>query len=598
MSVPTADEPPKTIGLSFRFKLMLIMVGVVGLVSITALFVTTRSLNNLYGDYLKEQTRRQADFFRQQQNLELQTAKDAMLDSSKNVRIFASLDIGDPERIYVDLNAELRRFKDREKHELSEIKERVFLPFFRYVDDQGDIVPPVDMQIAGQVRGLDESVIVQKLTTIAKTPMDEENINVISIGYTSFQAYGRSAIYKIISAPIYDEVDEWIWGKIIFATPMLFDAISPPKDAGLQIRNAFMTEGILYSDTMTPEQQKLVLENADAFDTTNEPLKFTLEGIDHQLFRKRVNTAHGFSEAFLFVLVPMTEQQNLNDTIRRMILSIIPFALLFAVVLSTVISHRMTRPIVNLVQGFESVGQGDLETAVPVIGNDEMSNASRRFNAMVSELKQKELIRDILDKTTDKRVAEDFLKGNHTLGGETCELSVLFCDIRGFTPLTDGMDPQEVVQLVNEHMTALTNVVHQHHGIVDKFVGDEIMVLFGALSSEKRNDAHDAVQCGLAMIAERQRLNETTERAIHIGIGVATGPVVAGRMGSENRLNYTVLGDRVNLASRLCSQAKAMELLFDEKTQQALPPEVKTEQLASISLKGFAEPVPVYRAET
>ena len=115
---------------------------------------------------------------------------------------------------------------------------------------------------------------------------------------------------------------------------------------------------------------------------------------------------------------------------------------------------------------------------------------------------------------------------------------------------------------------------------------------------KKRNDALDAVQCGLAMIEERKRLNKTAKHPINIGIGVATGPVVAGRMGSEHRLNYTVLGDRVNLAARLCGRAGAMELLIDEKTQAALPPDCHTEQLDSISLKGFNTPVPVYCAKT
>jgi class 3 adenylate cyclase len=179
------------------------------------------------------------------------------------------------------------------------------------------------------------------------------------------------------------------------------------------------------------------------------------------------------------------------------------------------------------------------------------------------------------------------MSGRVALGGELREVSVLFCDIRGFTPLTQNMDPAEVIRLLNEHMTALSRVVYEHEGVVDQFVGDLIMAVFGAPVRHER-DAYDAARCALRMIEERQKLNETSLYRINIGIGVATGGAVAVCMGSNDRNNYTVLGERVNLASRLCGKAGKMEVLIDETTRARLGARAEAETLPGIELKGFS----------
>ena len=174
------------------------------------------------------------------------------------------------------------------------------------------------------------------------------------------------------------------------------------------------------------------------------------------------------------------------------------------------------------------------------------------------------------------------------------EISVLFCDIRGFTALTQNMDPAEVIRMLNEHFTPLTRVVYEHNGVVDKFVGDLIMAVFGAPKSYG-NDALNAACCALEMIRERQELNGTSLYKIEMGIGVATGSAVAGCMGSQDRLNYTVLGKHVNLASRLCSKAGRMEVVIDKTTLHRLGESQRVEPLAELELKGFSERVPAYK---
>jgi len=160
------------------------------------------------------------------------------------------------------------------------------------------------------------------------------------------------------------------------------------------------------------------------------------------------------------------------------------------------------------------------------------------------------------------------------------------------------MPPTEVIGLLNEHMTAMTAIVRKHFGVVDKFVGDEIMAVFGALKSYG-NDAAHAAACALEMIRERERLNLASAHPIEIGIGVATGEAVAGCMGSVDRLNYTVVGSRVNLASRLCSEAGPMEVIVDDRTLSGLDPDrIESAVMPGLRLKGFSESVTAHRIKT
>jgi class 3 adenylate cyclase len=229
-----------------------------------------------------------------------------------------------------------------------------------------------------------------------------------------------------------------------------------------------------------------------------------------------------------------------------------------------------------------------------VRNRDEIGQLTASFNEMTEGLKQKEKYRAVLDMVADKDVAEQMMQGSSSLGGELRDISVLFCDIRGFTAMTQDMPPKEVIDLMNDHFTAMTNVVYEHDGVVDKFVGDLIMGVFGAPKSYG-NDAHNAARCCVRMIQEREKMNETAEQSIHVGIGLASGEAVAGCMGSEDRLNYTVMGARVNLSSRLCSVAGRDETVIDQGTYELLKDYVEVEALPELQVKGFNDPVQAYR---
>jgi class 3 adenylate cyclase len=232
---------------------------------------------------------------------------------------------------------------------------------------------------------------------------------------------------------------------------------------------------------------------------------------------------------------------------------------------------------------------------VPVRGRDEVAGLSAAFNEMAAGLAEKERYRAVLDLVADHEIAQELIDGRLTLGGELREVTVLFCDVRGFTALSEHMPPAEVIALLNAHMTALTTVVHAHHGVIDKFVGDSVIALFGAPRGTGR-DAEHAVRAAREMIAARAALNAQGGRPLEVGIGIASGTVVAGCLGSADRLNYTVLGARVNLAARLCAQAGRMEILLDEETRR-LAGALAVEPLPPLALKGFSAPVQAYRLQ-
>jgi class 3 adenylate cyclase len=280
--------------------------------------------------------------------------------------------------------------------------------------------------------------------------------------------------------------------------------------------------------------------------------------------------------------------------LRRKIAIAGTLALIAALAISLALAGGLTAPIQQLVEGTREVKKGNYLLQLPVRSRDEIGQLTSAFNEMTAGLLLQEKYRSVLDMVSDKKIAEDLINGQIELGGEERHVSVLFCDIRGFTQLTEEMEPKEVIHLLNQHFTPLTRIVHEHNGAVDKYVGDLIMAIFGAPKSFG-NDVDHAARCALRMIDERARLNETSPYHISIGIGLASGKVVAGRMGSKDRLNYTVLGPRVNLASRLCSHAAKMEVLIDEETWRCIEGHARAEPTPELRLKGFAETVRAYK---
>ncbi|MEZ4458894.1 MAG: adenylate/guanylate cyclase domain-containing protein [bacterium] len=172
----------------------------------------------------------------------------------------------------------------------------------------------------------------------------------------------------------------------------------------------------------------------------------------------------------------------------------------------------------------------------------------------------------------------------------------MFADIRGFTSLSERLPPQGIVNLLNEYFELMVDIIFKYEGTLDKFVGDEIMAIWGAPIS-RDDDAERAVRAAVEMQQAMERFNQSLapEHQFHIGIGLNTGEVVAGYMGSTRSMSYTVMGDTVNTASRLCGQAGAKDLLIGPMTYREVGYLLDMERLPPTKLKGKAEHVDIYR---
>ena len=263
--------------------------------------------------------------------------------------------------------------------------------------------------------------------------------------------------------------------------------------------------------------------------------------------------------------------------------------------LASVMSSAVKRVSVAL----ERVEELDYVHIDPVRTGDELEDLANGFNRMVDGLVERDKLRTTFGKYMTTSVMEHLMGGKVALGGESIRVTILFTDIRGFTTLSEHMDPQHVVALLNEYFTEMVSIVMDEGGVVDKYIGDAIMVVFGAPVS-KPSDAVNAVRAAVRMRGALRLLNERLAARglapLRTGIGMHTGDVVAGNIGSERRMEYTVIGDAVNLASRLESSTKELgvSVLMSQDTYEATKSAVESRQVREITVKGRNQPVMTY----
>jgi adenylate cyclase len=268
-----------------------------------------------------------------------------------------------------------------------------------------------------------------------------------------------------------------------------------------------------------------------------------------------------------------------------------------------------------IVEGLERIAAGHLDVHLSVPRPDEIGRVARGINDMAAGLRQRERIRDAFGRFVSPTVAAAVLRQwapdqesdapalgeGAMLPGQQREVTVLMADLRGFTPLSETMDPAALTDLLNGWFARAVAAAERHGGLVDKFIGDAVMVVFG-VEDDSDTHAQRAVSCGQALIGEmeaynRERLTkDPAAPVLELGVGIHSGPVVAGTVGGPQRMEFTVIGATVNMAARLEAQARAPwpQLLFSAATARALGAGVVVQTLGSASLKGIKQPVDLY----
>ncbi|MDF1861626.1 MAG: adenylate/guanylate cyclase domain-containing protein [Verrucomicrobiales bacterium] len=421
---------------------------------------------------------------------------------------------------------------------------------------------------------------------------------------------GRAVVREMVAAPVTDpesgkQIGVFFRGASTETKAQrILEDYQEEFGTSERLMEGIFMDGTIYSSSMEEEIRTglteaiaaVVQKREEENRHNGEPFEISVAGNDYLIHLGSLTGEGALRPAYQVAAFPLANlQQNLAD-LRLRGSGIGAGVLLFALALGWIQARNLSTPLQKLALGTKAIRAGDFNFRVEKRSSDEIGDLADSFNEMAQELKQKAIYRELLGKVSDETVAQALVSGSLDLelGGEIKTTSILFCDIRGFTRMTEDMHPTDVIAMLNEHMTAMTAVVRRHYGVVDKFVGDEIMAVFGGLKSYG-NDADLAASCACDMIQERERLNREFGHEIEIGVGVATGEVVAGCMGSIDRLNFTVLGARVNLAARLCGQAGPMEVVVDDNTFAALESHFESEVLSSLRLKGFSEDVSAYR---
>jgi adenylate cyclase len=257
------------------------------------------------------------------------------------------------------------------------------------------------------------------------------------------------------------------------------------------------------------------------------------------------------------------------------------------------IAGGVSRPVLELAEGAREIKAGNYQHRVHLDQEDEVGALAASFNEMSLGLAERDRVRDLLGKVVSPEVAAELLRKGVALGGEEREVTILFSDLRDFTGISEVLPPRDMLRLLNDYFTRMSAIVEKHGGVVDKYVGDALMAIFGAPVA-KEGDADHALQAALEMSESLDQLNrEWGGRglpAVEVGIGINTDVVVAGNMGSEKRLNYTVIGDGVNLASRLEGLTKISEyatrIIVSARTLGKAEQSYRTRLLGDVAVKG------------
>ena len=237
-------------------------------------------------------------------------------------------------------------------------------------------------------------------------------------------------------------------------------------------------------------------------------------------------------------------------------------AAILGLLFSLFVGTGITRPVRRLLEGTRAVEAGRLDGSIDVTTRDEIGQLTAAFNSMVEQLRHKERMRETFGRYLDPRVVEGLIDPQSLAAtdGQRRVMTVLFCDMEGFTRLSEGMTPQGLVKVMNHYLSTMSGPIRSHRGIIDKYIGDAIMAYWGPPFTEDHEQARLACLAAIEMAergaALRTELPELIGvRAVpsdcDVRIGVATGEVLVGSIGSEFMMSYTVMGDAVNLASRL-----------------------------------------------
>ncbi|MFQ5839128.1 MAG: adenylate/guanylate cyclase domain-containing protein [Candidatus Methylomirabilales bacterium] len=292
--------------------------------------------------------------------------------------------------------------------------------------------------------------------------------------------------------------------------------------------------------------------------------------------------------------------QSVRHSLSRITLATV-FMILLAVLMSFLLAKRLSRPIHRLVEASRAIGKGDFDYRITERRTDEIGYLMAAFNSMAEGLLQKTKVESVFSRFVSTEVAKQILSDlSHVeLGGKPAEGSVLFADIVEFTSMADRMSPRAIAELLNEYFSYICQASALCRGTIDKYIGDCVMIVFG-VHQEDEDHCFQAIACAVLIqrivtILNARRVLQGSFQ-VNFRMGLNTGEMIAGTMGSESRMQYTVVGDSVNLASRLCSLAGPGEIVISQEmyTHPTVQPRIVARKHQVAHVKGKRERVTTY----
>jgi adenylate cyclase len=300
--------------------------------------------------------------------------------------------------------------------------------------------------------------------------------------------------------------------------------------------------------------------------------------------------------------IDLTSLQIASRRIQMVVGGITVIGVIIGILSAFGLGTLLIRPLKALVKGVAEIARGNFEYRIRKTTNDEIGDLTSAFNIMAKDLKDKVLIEDAFKRYVSHQVADEILKDPDvfakSLKGTKKRITAFFGDIRGFTPISEQLPPEEVVAFLNFYLTEMTTIIFANEGTIDKFMGDCIMAVFGA-PVEHDDDVYRAVKSGVEIQKRIEEMNKQRiaegKQDIHVGIGINYGEAVVGNIGSTQRLEYTVIGDSVNTASRLQNVAKGGEIVVSDSVYREVKDHFDFIHMEPVKVKGKARSLKVWK---
>jgi len=355
---------------------------------------------------------------------------------------------------------------------------------------------------------------------------------------------------------------------------------------------------LIASTLPMPMQHELSANPTGIMSSISEPVMLIMGGSEH-VSRGSILQQNGHGVVLAVLQRSMQEALQAFYRLRSMLLLISLLGLVLTAAGIFWLSRSVTRPVKLLAEGVREIEQHRFEHRISMDRQDEFGNLAGAFNNMAEGLVERDKVRDLLGKVVSPEVAHELMRSEVKLGGEERSMTAFFSDIAGFTSISEAMQAPDLVQLLNEYLTAMGEIIQQCGGVIDKYIGDAIVAFWGAPVTNEQHAEH-AVRAAVRMQKRleelRQQWREQGRTELFVRMGINSGAMVVGNMGSRDRMDYTMIGDAVNLAARLEGANKyyGSTILVSEFTHAMIQEVFLCRELDRIRVQGKNDAIRIY----